>query len=179
MRATAGLVAIAAVLLTAQAAAARGARVAFDGGTPAQRAQVAAALKASSFDWSLLPAVTVHIARGVDSHALPGEVWLDADLLDAGSFAWGVVQEEFAHEVDFLVLTDAQRTVLQQALGGTTWFGGAAHAELGCERFASTLAWSFWQSPSNVMRPQSATDESAAMAPARFRALLAQLLPAS
>src|SRR4051794_2971677 len=69
------------------------AAVAYDGGTMPQRAQVRAALAASSFDRSVIPApVTVHIVRGVLSHAAPGEVWLDGDLLDSGRFGWAVVQ---------------------------------------------------------------------------------------
>lgn len=50
------------------------------------------------------------------------------------------------------------------------------HARLGCERFASTLVWSYWQSQDNAYRPISAADESAAMAPAAFRSLLGRLL---
>ncbi len=55
-----------------------------------------AALAASAFDWSLLPGtIVVHIGNVGCSFALPGEVWLDAGLLDAGRFAWAVVQHEF------------------------------------------------------------------------------------
>ena len=53
----------------------------------------------------------------------------------------------------------------------------AATAEYGCERFASTLAWAYWQSPDNCMQPSEVADaESAAMAPAAFRALMTSLL---
>ena len=31
----------------------------------------------------------------------PGQIWLDASLLDSGRFSWGVVQHEYAHQVDF------------------------------------------------------------------------------
>jgi hypothetical protein len=151
----------------------------FDGGTKKERDTVLAALDASSFDWSLLPGpIAIHIVRGQPSRSVPHEVWLDADLLDSGDFAWGVVQHEFAHQVDYLLLDDAQRALLLRELGGRDWcYGipGLAHEQYGCERFASTLAWSFWPSPNNSMRPTHRADESAAMAPARFRALVERL----
>ena len=168
------LVVLAAALALAPTALAKGGGYAFDGGTPAEQAQVRAALTASSFDFSVVPStVTVHIAPGADSRATPGQVWLDADLLDAGSFSWGVVQHEFAHQVDFLVLDAGARATLQATLGGTAWCSGAAHAELGCERFADLLAWAYWQSPDNVMQPDSASP----VTPAAFRALVSRLLP--
>jgi hypothetical protein len=80
--------------------------------------------------------------------------------------------------VDYLLLDDAERAVLLQQLGGRDWcYGvpGLAHDQYGCERFASTLAWSFWPSPENSMRPTRRGDESAAMAPAKFRALVSRL----
>jgi hypothetical protein len=93
------------------------------GGTKAERRTVVSALEASSFDWDLVRRlITINIARGVDSHALPGEVWLDADLLDAGTFAWGLVQHEYAHQVDFVVLNDEQRGALLGALEGAARF---------------------------------------------------------
>ena len=149
----------------------------FEGGTPAERHAVSAALGASSFDWSRVPArITIHIARGADSFAIPGEIWLDADLLDAGRFAWGVVQHEYAHQVDYFRFDDALRARFQTLLGATEWCNGITpalpHAVYGCERFASTLAWAYWQSPENCMKPTSPTDESAAMSPSRFRAAL-------
>jgi hypothetical protein len=53
---------------------------------------------------------------------------------------------------------------------------GLAHDEYGCERFASTLVWAFWPSKHNAYRPSSRNDESAAMEPTRFRALVSGLL---
>jgi hypothetical protein len=152
---------------------------AFDGGTPAQRQTVAAALAASSFDWQLVPGrITIHIRHGAPSTSTPREIWLDADLLHAGQFAWGVVQHEYAHQVDYLLFDDAARARLRQQLGGLDWcysVPGLRHSDYGCERFASTFAWSFWPSSANCMRPSARGDESAAMAPAAFRALIAQL----
>src|ERR1043166_6458857 len=76
----------------------------FAGGNPRQRAGVPAALGASSFDWSLVPAhVTIHITRGGNSYSTRGEIWLSATLLSGGRAAWGVVQHEYAHQVDFFL----------------------------------------------------------------------------
>jgi hypothetical protein len=78
---------------TAQAA---GGNYRFDDGSVVERTQVREALKASSFNWSLVKAqVTIHIQRGTVSHALPGEIWLDADLLDSGRFSWATVRRCF------------------------------------------------------------------------------------
>ena len=160
---------------------ARGAAsLAFTGGSTTERSQVTRALGASNFDWSLLPTrVTVHIGRDFDSEAAPGEVWLNANVLDAGRFSWGVVQHEFAHQVDFQLLNADTRAGFALLLGGSAWCGETlafAHGDYGCERFASTLAWSYWPSASNCMKPTSSSDESAAMAPPAFRAALAEAL---
>jgi len=161
----------------APSAFASGGSYVFDGGTQTEQAQVRSALEASSFDWGLVPGpVTIHIRRDSFSHTAPGTIWLDAGLLDSGRFAWGVVQHEYAHQVDFALLTDPMRSQLHQLLHGKAWWGGEGHSELDCERFADALAWAYWPSPDNVMRPQSANDEGAQVAPATFRAALAGLL---
>jgi len=168
-----------AALILVSPASGAGGRYTIDGGTAREHAQVRDALETSSFDWSVLPTpITIEIARGEGSYAVPGKILLDADLLDAGRFSWGVVQHEFAHEVDFLLLDDADRTRLQAVLGGLSWFpsGGLAHGLITCERFASTLAWAYWPSPDNVMRPTSGADEAGSVPPAAFRALLAAML---
>lgn len=174
------LAAIIAALVFPASAQAAAKRVSFDGGTHAQRAQVQAALRASSFRWELIPqTVTVHIGRGLVSRAGSGTVWLDADLLDSGIFSWGVVQHEFAHQVDFLLLSPWQRMQLATALGADDWCGAdttRSHADYGCERFAATLTWAYWPSRSNAFRPQSPADESAALPPTRFRGLLDAVL---
>jgi hypothetical protein len=172
------LVVLLAALAVAPSALAKGGNYVFSGGTRAEQAQVKAALDASSFDFSVVPGpVTVHIERNAPSEATPGDIYLDPSLLDSGRFSWGVVQHEYAHEVDFLVLSDAARAQLQAALGAPAWCSGAAHAQLGCERFADLLSWAYWQSPDNTMRPASTGDEGAQMSPAAFRTLLSQLLP--
>jgi hypothetical protein len=127
----------------------------FDGGTKQQRGTVIAALEASSFDWTLVPGpIAIHIVEGEPSRSIPHEIWLDADLLDAGEFAWGVVQHEYAHQVDYLLFDETQRALLLKRLGGRDWcYGtpGLAHDQYGCERFASTFAWAFWPSRENSM----------------------------
>ena len=161
-------------------AAAVGGRYTFAGGTPAERAHVRAELTASAFDWSLVPArITIHVAPGGHSHALPGHIWLDSSLLTSGRFSWAVVQHEYAHQVDFFLLDPARRALLNTALGGLDWchaVTGLHHAAYGCERFASTLAWAYWPSPHNALRPEAGTDEAAAMPARAFRALLSRLL---
>jgi hypothetical protein len=162
-------------LAVAPAAHAAGGHYGFDGGTRTQQAQVRAALNASAFDWNVVPGpVVVHIAADVVSSAAPApnEIWLDASLLDSGRFSWGVVQHEYAHLVDFTVLTDPMRTELAPLLGGTSWWGAAAeHDQLGSERFADLVAWAYWPSPDNVLKPAGAAASAAG-----FRNALASLL---
>jgi hypothetical protein len=72
-------------------ASANGGRYVLVGGTRAERQTVDSALAASSFDWNLVRRqITIEIVRGIDSQSVPGWIWLDADLLDAGAFSWGV-----------------------------------------------------------------------------------------
>jgi hypothetical protein len=170
-------------LAVAPAAEAAGGNYSFAGGTAAQRSQVKAALDASSFDWGIVPeAVTVHIARGSGTYSTPGHVWLDTDLLGAGVFSWATIQDEYAHQVDFFLFDEAKRAELTGLLGAKAWCRaeapGLRHGEYGCERFSSTLVWAYWPSRSNAYKPQSARDESAAMAPAAFRSMMGRLVGA-
>ena len=130
----------------------------------------------------LVPArITIHIGRRSVSHTRPGHIYLDSRVLTAGRFAWAVVQDEYAHQVDFFLFDAATRSRLTTRLGARDWcYGvpGFLHSEYGCERFASTLVWSYWPSKDNSYRPRTASDESAAMAPAPFRALMAELIGA-
>jgi hypothetical protein len=160
----------AAAVVAAPASAAPGTYV-FDGGSARQQATVRAALAASSFDWSMLPQVTIHVARGSDSFAKQGEIWLDANLLDSGRFAWGTVQHELAHQIDFALLDGPRRETLRAALGGSDWCyetPGTGHEAHGCERFADTVAASYWVSPDNTAK--------AWVSAAKFRTLLNGLL---
>ncbi|MEX2644853.1 MAG: hypothetical protein WD249_01195 [Gaiellaceae bacterium] len=178
------LISLAASLVAALAFAAPslagGGSYAFDGGTAAQQRQVVRALEASSFPWSVVPAtITIHIAPGTGSFARPGHIWLDAKVLDAGMFSWAIVQDEYAHQVDFFLFDASIRQRLTAALGADAWcreIPGLAHDRYGCERFTSTLVWAYWPSAGNAYRPVTKRDESAAMAPARFRALMTSII---
>src|SRR5581483_2255310 len=169
-------------LAFAQAGKAAGGSYVFQGGTAYAQAQVVSALDVSSFNWSLIPqTITVHIGAYGDSYSTYGNVYLDASLLDSGEFSWGVVQHEFGHQVDFFLLDDAKRAILQQALGGKDWcyeVPGLQHSDNACERFASELAWAYWPSAQNSMRPTPQDDEAGAMPVAAFRTLLTQLIGA-
>jgi hypothetical protein len=170
---------ILAALALSPSAYARGGNYVFDGGTRTEQGQVKAALDASTFDFSVVPApVTIHVGRGLSSSASPGQIWLDADVLDTGRLSWGVVQHEYGHQVDFSLLNDAGRAQLQQLLGGSAWCSGAAHDQLTCERFADLISWAYWPSADNVLRPTGKSDEGGQVSPSAFRAAVAQLLPA-
>jgi hypothetical protein len=166
--------------LLAQSALAGGGTYTFVGGTAREQATVRSALDASSFNWSLIPStVTVHIGAYGNSYSIQGSVYFDASLLDSGRFAWGVVQHEFAHQVDFFLLDDTKRVELNTLLGGKDWcysVPGLKHSDYGCERFASELAWAYWPSADNSLKPTSSLDEAGAIPVAQFRAVLAQLL---
>jgi hypothetical protein len=169
-----------ALLCSTAPALAAGGNYVFAGGTPFQQQQVVKALQASSFNWSLVPAqITISIGHGSATEAVPGQIWLNSDLLNSGRFSWGIVQHEYAHQVDFFLLNDRDRSELQQLLGGGDWCyerPTLTHSQHACERFASTLAWAYWQSPQNCLKPVDSTSESAGMPPAAFRALMTSLL---
>jgi hypothetical protein len=124
--------------------------------------------------------VTIHVVRGLPgSYSTPGHIWLDAGLLDTGSYSWGVVQMEYAQQVQFSSVLDASlRAQLTSRLGASQWCYDNPQlpkSANGCERFAAMLAWAYWPSTANCMRPTSPTDWSAAMAPAEFRTLVTGL----
>jgi hypothetical protein len=180
-RLTAALLAVAALALPfSQGASAAGGNYTISGGTTGEQATVRAALNASSFPWSVLPqTIQVTIQPGPDDYAIPGSVSIDPQLLDMGAFSWAIVQHEFAHQIDFLLLDDSERAQLAQAIGGVEWFPSGAvlpHASYGCERFASLVAWAYWPSAENSLRPRSTADEAGGMPAADFRALLSQML---
>jgi hypothetical protein len=163
-------------LVVPATANAKGGQFTFDGGNTFQRTQVAKALNVSRFDWNLVPPATVHIKKGIDSYALPGNIYLNADLLNAGMFSWGVVQHEYAHLLDFALFDEETRTSLLPRLGAPEWWTGERHESRGVERFASTLAWAYWPVEDNAMKPQYPGDESSAMKPLAFRTMLKKLL---
>lgn len=161
-------------------ALAAGGSVNVTGGTPAERTTVQSALDASSFDWNVIPrTINIHIGTYSGSYSTYGDIYIDATLLDSGRWAWGVVQHEMGHQVDFFLFNDAKRATMLQLLGGKDWcysVPGLKHSDYGCERFASELAWAYWQSPDNSMRPTAPGDEAGSVPVAQFRAVLAELL---
>jgi hypothetical protein len=173
---------VAAALVLPASALGGGGDYVFDGATRAERATVRAALEASSFDWGIVrERVTIHVGRYETSHATPGHIWLDRRLLASGRFAWPTIMDEYAHQVDFFVLDQTHRSLLQQRLGASAWcyeVAALAHSAYGCERFASMLAWAYWPAKDNAYRPRSASDETAAMPAPDFRRLLASLVGA-
>jgi hypothetical protein len=163
-------------------ALASGGNYIFNGGTPTQQQQVRDALNASTFNWSVVTQqITINIDPSiVQDESTPGQIYLNSDLLNSGEFAWGVVQTEYANQVDFMLLPQQDDAMFNTALGGTAWcYGdqaGLQLAQYGCERFAATLTWAYWQSPQNCIQPSEAGVDAAGMAPAAFRALLASVL---
>jgi hypothetical protein len=177
------LAAVVCALVLAPAALASGGHYVFAGGTAAEQRQVTEALEASSFDWNLVPVqVTIHIARAIPlSYSTPGQTWLDASLLDSGTFSWGVVQMEYAQQVQYTTLNAQARSQLVSRLGAQQWCYDNPTLVPGanaCERFAATLAWSYWPSADNSMRPSGPSDWSASMSPKAFRTMLSQLIGA-
>ncbi len=163
-------------------ALASGGRYTVVGGTARNTAEVKKALDASRFDWSLVQEeITIHVVPGKEALSTPGHIWLSPELLSSGTFAWGIVQHEYAHQVDFSLLDGAKRGFLTaaHAAGWCHEVAGLRHDRYGCERFASTLAWAYWPDARNALRPRSAKDEAAAMKPAPFRALLTKLIGAA
>lgn len=175
------LVALLAGLVLIGDADAIGGNYVFRGGTAKQRAQVRAALDASAFNWSLVPRrITIHLTESDYPSSTPGHIWIGADLLDGRRHIWAWVQHEYAHQVDFFLFNDRTRSYLNRVLGGRDWcYGkrGLEHHEYGCERFASTLTWSYWPLKDNAFS-RLPTDEWAAMRPTKFRALMARLVGA-
>jgi hypothetical protein len=173
---------LAAALVLPASAFAGGGDYSFEDATPAERSTVRAALNASSFDWGIVPQrVTVHVGAYGASHSTAGHVWLDRGLLASGRFAWATVMDEYAHQVDFFVLDPVRRSLLAQRLGAASWCyetEGIGHADQGCERLSSMVAWAYWPSKDNAYKPESSADESAAMQPAEFRLLLSALIGA-
>ena len=151
---------------------------AVEGGSTRERGQIEAALAASSFDWRLLPPIQVHVLPGVPARSIPGHVWLSSELLASGRFGWAVIQDEFAHQVDFFLLDDDERALLNAALGGDSWYARSdlPHERRGVERFTSTFVWAYWPARENSYRPRSRSDESAALGPRSFRNLLERVL---
>jgi len=121
--------------------------------------------------------VTVHIKAG-GCYAGKGQNWLDPQMLADGRDAWGIVQHEFAHQVDYFLLDDRTRKELTGVLGAKLWWPGSRslpHDAYGAERFASTFAWAYWPSAHNSLY-RRVHSEATAMPVLKFRRLIDSLL---
>ena len=86
-------------------------------------------------------------------------------------YVWGIVLHEYAHQVAYLLLDERDVQDARAALGGEDWCyetPGVAHDDHACERFAATLAWSYWPSADNNQRSE------AVMSAKAFRTLMSR-----
>ena len=179
-------VAVIAALAIVPEAGAYGGRYRIEGGTKYERQQVVQALDVSGFNWSVVPwlvRITIRAGRlttgGVEAGGVspPRHITLRADQLDQGIRSWGLVQHEYAHQVDFALFNSSIRKRLTYLLMAETWWWkpGMAHSQAGAERFASTLAFTYWPSPDNMLGTYS-FEESRAMAMGPFKKLMRELM---
>jgi len=78
----------------------------------------------------------------------------------------------------FVQVLDAPLEVRRTSVRGGVSAARILNDLVACERFASELAWAYWQSPDNSMKPSSSADEAGAVPVAQFRAVLTQLIGA-
>jgi hypothetical protein len=159
----------------------------FEGGSLEAQAQVRAALDRSAFDWDIVPGpVTIRITNCGCAGSKPGEIVLDELELTSSPlgrrYAWGVVQHEYAHQVDYFVLSHTAREWFTRRFGGGAWcyeVRGLAHDDYSCERFATLVAWAYWRSPENVQRPDWRPAGAPRIRRYRVRSFVARLLTAA
>lgn len=155
-----------------------------EGGSAEAQAQVRAALDRSRFDWDVVPGpVTIRITNCGCAGSRPGEIVLDEERLTSTLFgrryAWGIVQHEYAHQVDFAVLDATDRARIARRFGASAWcyeVRGLAHDDYGCERFATLVSWAYWRSRRNVQRPDWLPRGTRALRADRVRALVERLV---
>jgi hypothetical protein len=177
------LIALLASLALAGTAQAAGGNYVIQGGSPEAQATVQSALDASWFDFSRVPQqITIRITHCGCAGAKPGVVILDEDVvLDTtygAKYAWGLIQHEYAHQIDYTLFQNSDRATVRKLLGGEDWCyetAGLSHDEHGCERFAEVFTWAFWPSRHNVQR-EDAHDVAPRMKAKRFRAIVNRLL---
>jgi hypothetical protein len=177
------LIAALASLALAGTAQAAGGNYVIQGGSPEAQATVRSALDASWFDFSRISdQVTIRISRCGCAGARPGLIVLDEDVvLDTSlgaKYAWGLIQHEYAHQVDYLLFQDTDRAAIRRTLGGKDWcyeVAGLKHDDHGCERFAEVFTWAFWPTRYNIQR-EDARDVAPKMKPRCFRAIVNALL---
>jgi hypothetical protein len=154
------LVALLASLALAGTAQAAGGDYVIELRSPEAQATVRAALDASRFNFDRIPAqITIRISHCGCAGAREGIIVLDESVvLDTSlgaRYSWGLIQHEYAHQIDYFLFQDDDRAAVRRTLGGKDWcyeVGGLAHDEHGCERFADVFSWAFWPTQDNVLR---------------------------
>ena len=172
------LVFLAAALALAGTAQAAGGDYVIEGGSAEAQATVRAALDASRFDFDRVPArITIRISGCGCAGAQPGLIVLDESVLVDDSlgekYSWGLIQHEYAHQIDYFLLQDDDRASVRRVLGGKDWCYekmGLAHDQHGCERLADVVSGAFWPTQDNVLRSDARTiaPDMAAWSPRRF-----------
>jgi hypothetical protein len=156
------------VVLAPATAQAAGGDYVFEGGSVEARETVRAALEISRFDFDRVPSrITMKITNCGCAGARPGLIVLDENVVTDTSlgerYSWGLIQHEYAHQIDYFLLDDDDRTAVRRVLGGKAWCyekEGLSHDANACERFADVVSWAFWPSEDNVLR-----DNAKAFAP--------------
>ena len=103
---------------------------------------------------------------------------LDSSLGE--KYSWGLIQHEYAHQVDYFLFGDDDRSTLRRRLGGKDWCyeaSGLMHDQHGCERFAHVFSWAFWPNQENVLRAEG-KEFASGMTARDARALVNRLLAA-
>jgi hypothetical protein len=179
------LIALLASLALAGTAQAAGGNYVIEGGSPQTQETVRAALNASSFDFNRVPAqITIKISRCGCAGARPGVIVLDEAVLSDTSlgsrYSWGIIQHEYAHQIDYFLFQESDRAAVRRTLGGQDWCYEVArlgHDEHGCERFADVFSWAFWPAKGNILRAD-AKAIAPKMTPKKLRAFVNRLLAA-
>jgi hypothetical protein len=156
-----------------------------EGGSPETQETVRAALNASSFDFNRVPAqITIKISRCGCAGARPGVIVLDEAVLSDTSlgsrYSSGIIQHEYAHQIDYFLFQKSDRAAVRRTLGGQDWCYEVArlgHDEHGCERFADVFSWAFWPAKGNMLRAE-AKAIAPKMTPKKLRAFVNRLLAA-
>jgi hypothetical protein len=156
----AGLIALFASLALAGTAQAADGNYVLEGGSPEAQETVRAAVEASRFDFDSIPTqITIRISSCGCAGARPGLIVLDGAVVTDTSlgdrYSWGVIQNEFAHQVDFSLFDDADRAAMRGLVGGKDWCyerAGLLHDQHGCERFSDVFTWAFWPTKQNIFR---------------------------
>jgi hypothetical protein len=177
------LVTFVASLVFAGTAEATAGNYVLEGGNAEAQETVRAALNASTFEFSRVPAqITIRITTCGCAGARPGLIVLDETVLTDASlgdrYSWALIQHEYAHQIDYFLFEDADRAAVRKALGGRDWCyekAGLAHDAHGCELFADVFAWAFWPARKNILRPDAKTF-APGQTPSQLRAFVNSLL---